>query len=1223
MAVAVTTAAVVATSFAAATTAGAAPASKKPSPGIATPSHSLHGKTAGKSLGSLPAGVPKKGSYGFLLTLDAKSTVAAAKAARAQGKAAARSAAKTQSAKIATVQRSVTGDLPDGSKVIYRTRSVVAGVAVRTDVKNYGALRGIDGVTGVYPITPKKPTNSYAVPHQNAPQAWQTYGDRGQNATIAIIDTGIDYTHTDFGGPGTQAAYAQAGSSAQQANPTVLPTDKVIGGYDFAGDDYNADPTADPDGSFPYQPIPRPDNNPLDCNGHGSHVAGTAAGQGVNADGSTYTGTYGTGTSFDNFKIGPGMAPEAKLYAFRVFGCEGSTDLTGAAIEAAIDPNGDGDPADHVDVANLSLGSDFAPPGDADTVLVQKATDAGVTMAIASGNNGDLYDTGGSPGNAPSALTVAASQDASAVVDSLNVTAPAPAKYPAERSIAYDWANDPDLAGDVARLTDPTNLTGCKALNAADAAAVNGKIAFVNWHDAAPECGSVARSGNLAAAGATGFIFGSDAESFSAGITGSAKIPGVLVAQSGATAIRNQLAAGTTVTIGSTTANGTKQEDESLNETLADFSSRGVRGKDGVKPDVTAVGSTVFSAADGTGTEGVNESGTSMATPMTAGLAGLVTSQHPEWSAEQVKADIMNTAGQDLYTGTNHTGDTYAPNRVGAGRIDAKAALDNTVLAYTTGTGVPTGTVSASFGPLEVTKDTQLQKTITVQNTGAAAATYDVDFDDRTIIPGAEYSVSPATVTVAAGETSTVTVTLTLTRNQLTKTIDPTVSREQAGVPREYVADASGLVTLTPTSGNVPGLRVPVYAAPRPTSTMTQAKSVTLPSGQVATAELPFTGDRVNQGSGATKVQSLVAGFELQATSGKAPTCSATVTTGCVHSAEELGADLKYVGTTSNAPQLIANDEDPLASEGNGLAYFAVSMQGPWRTPAGYQDAEVYIDSTGDGKADVVTYSTRLPSGADQTDVLVAQTVDLNTGKTLDVEGLDARLGDTDAALFDSDTLVLPVGLQYLPGLSSTKSRISYSVLTFTGSSSGPVDQVGDVGSDNTLVGAKTMDVLNPGVAVYGSYNGDTDPLLYVDSPNTFVKIRRDAKAYAADGAQGALLVHFHNAVGNKAQLVSFAKTKSTVGLTMTPNPATHGKKLSGVVTVTASNGVAPTGTVTLKRVTGGGAPATVATGKLVNGKVTLGYTPKNAGTYKYQASYSGDSLYAAGNSAAVSVKIK
>ena len=54
------------------------------------------------------------------------------------------------------------------------------------------------------------------------------------------------------------------------------------------------------------------DNDPLDCNGHGSHVAGTAAGFGVNSDGSTFTGPWDSTVPFDTMRIGPGVAPQAE-----------------------------------------------------------------------------------------------------------------------------------------------------------------------------------------------------------------------------------------------------------------------------------------------------------------------------------------------------------------------------------------------------------------------------------------------------------------------------------------------------------------------------------------------------------------------------------------------------------------------------------------------------------------------------------------------------------------------------------------------------------------------------------------------------------------------------------------------------------------------------------------------------------------------------------------------
>ena len=116
-----------------------------------------------------------------------------------------------------------------------------------------------------------------------------------------------------------------------------------------------------------------------------------------------------------------------------------------------------------------------------------------------------------------------------------------------------------------------------------------------------------------------------------------------------------------------------------------------------------------------------------------------------------------------------------------------------------------------------------------------------------------------------------------------------------------------------------------------------------------------------------------MAGFELQAKSGKAPACSATVTSGCVSFPDERSADLKYLGATSDALQLAANGQDPLS---DGLAYFSVTTQGPWRTAASSQEFDVYIDSNGDGEPDSVLFNTRLPG----TDVLVTELVDLATG---------------------------------------------------------------------------------------------------------------------------------------------------------------------------------------------------------------------------------------------------
>jgi subtilisin family serine protease len=1085
-------------------------------------------------------GVPAKGDYAFLLKLKAEPTGVAYNAFRNLGKSAASTAALNEFATIKEMQRSVIAALPSSSHVLYTTHAALAGVAVYTNVANVPALQRISGVAQIYPIAPKRPSLSYAVHLQKAPEVWAAGpagSSLGEHSTVAIIDTGIDYTHADFGGPGSPAAYntAKASDTTAPAGGSFDPTKFVGGnvGHDFAGDAYNAD---DPNNSTPV-----PDNNPLDCNSHGTHVAGIVAGYGEDPGGATFAGDYTTLGGLSSsayqalFRIGPGMAPKAKIISYKVFGCTGSTNLVGAALDRAADPNNDGITTDHVDVVNMSLGSDFGSPQDGDSVLANADSALGISVVIAAGNGGDLYDIGGSPGNATRAIGVAASVDAYSQIDSLHVSAPAgiAGDYGAERSIAFDWTGG-DLSGNVVALTQASNKDGCDPLNTADKALVAGKIAFLEWtdDDTVRRCGSAARSANVAAAGAVGAIFADDEESFSAGITGSADIPVVLVTKSAGDAIRAQLGAG--VSISGTTANAFKQLIPADDDKVAGFSSRGIRNAGDVKPDVTAVGQSVFSAGMGSGNEGLSDSGTSMATPMVAGLSALVHSENTGWTPEEIKADIMNTAGQDLFTGNTHSGDKYAPNRVGAGRIDAQAALANQVLAFVTD---DPGAVSASFGTIAATGPMTLHKTIKLENKSVNDETYDTSYQALTSVPGAGYSVSPSTVTVNAGSSNTVTLTLTINPTQLTKTIDPTVDQLQGGLPREFLADASGRVLFTPNPNpdNVPQLRVPVYSAPRPASVMSQPAAVTVSGGAVQTGSLALTGTGINQGTGLTAIQSIVSGFELQAISGVLPNCAGAITTHCIHASDEKAADLKYVGTTSDAPELQLIGDNPLDPNCNadgqcGLEYFAISTQGPWHTAASQNEYDIYIDSNGDGVPDFVTFNTRLPG----TDILIDATIDLNTQNVVDEELINDRFGDTDTALFDSDTLVMPVFIPALTGVSAGHSRIKYGIVTFGQFSANPVDSVGFNGNLTALNGSLSTDVLKPGVAVFGAFDGSSSPLLYADEPNTSLTVRRDTAAYAADHGMGVLMVHFHNTVGNKAQVVGIKAASHNVSVLTT-----------------------------------------------------------------------------------------
>ena len=119
-----------------------------------------------------------------------------------------------------------------------------------------------------------------------------------------------------------------------------------------------------------------------------------------------------------------------------------------------------------------------------------------------------------------------------------------------------------------------------------------------------------------------------------------------------------------------------------------------------------------------------------------------------------------------------------------------------------------------------------------------------------------------------------------------------------------------------------------------------------------------------------------MAGFELQAKSPALPDCSNSLTSGCIHASDEKAADLKYVGTTSDAPELTQLGDDP-ADElaGDGEEYFAITTQGPWHTAASQNEYDIYIDTNGDGSPDLVTFNTRIAG----TDVLIDETIDLNS----------------------------------------------------------------------------------------------------------------------------------------------------------------------------------------------------------------------------------------------------
>lgn len=1036
-----------------------------------------------------------KGRVTAFVELEAKPAVDAFAEETGKGatKQQAKDAAKATKNDTGRVTDVVVGALKgkdSATRELFRTANGVPGVVVQADAAKVRELAQRADVKSVRTVVPKVRQNSTAVQLTNTLKAWQEYGKLGDDTRVGIIDTGIDYTHSDFAGPGTIEAFEAIDETKVDAS--YFPTAKVVGGYDFVGNAY--------DGSSddPALNTPKPDPNPLDCNGHGSHVAGTAAGFGVNADGSTFKGDYTklTPEALDAMRIGPGTAPKALLYALKVFGCDGSTNVTAQALDWALDPDGDGDFSDHLDVVNLSLGSDYGAPDDPDSLFVRKLNASGVLTVFSAGNGGDLYDIGGSPGSTPEALTVASTRDSYVLRDAVEVTAPAGSagKKPGQYSVAFNYEGA-NVSAPVVAMSDAANKDGCLAFNAADKAAVAGKMVWLEWddNDATRRCGSVGRTNNATAAGAVGAVFTSNLEHFNAGISGNATIPVFQFTGSATAALRPALAAGTlAVRQAGDLRTSLPTFDASITDTPSSFTSRGVRGPV-VKPDVAAPGDSIASALVGSGNKTMVNSGTSMAAPHIAGVAALVRQVHPDWTPEEVKAAVMNSAGADVKA----DGKTYAPNRVGAGRVNAKAAVENQVLAYVQD---DPGAVSASFGAVEVSRPVSRTKTIKVVNKSTNWVDYKVGYEALTQIPGVRYDLSATTVRVSPRGVARITVTLKIDDPAaLRKTVDPTIEANHLDTPRQYLADASGRVVLTPTGGASVPLRVPVYSAPKPVSDINAPSRVRVTgSGQ---GVLNLTGRGVDQGA----YKSLVSVLELQASSPRLPECRRNVTSNCTLNDTAKGGDLRHVGVTSTAPLAKAQGKPE-----QSLLAFGLSTWGNWYNLGSNTIPFVDIDTNGDGAFDYEVYATKLTD----TDLLVAVAVDLNTGATVDIQGVNGQFGDVDTNVFDTNVVVLPVLLSAL-GIdpSADTSRIAYQVgvsgyYVAPGSSDGLVDSIPT---------ALSFDPLKPGLWVQG---GGDAALSYQSRPGTALVVNRDAESLAADRADSLLVLNHHNASGDKADVV-------------------------------------------------------------------------------------------------------
>jgi subtilisin family serine protease len=623
--------------------------------------------------------------------------------------------------------------------IVRATPEVAATIARRADVAMVTRAPLLAPAT--LPDEENGTLRNEVTPHVRAPAVWQDLGLDGEDVLVAVLDTGIDYTHRDFGGPGTLEAYAQ--NSEDLVESGTFPTAKVVGGYDLAGRQYSPHPSCiepNPPSQRCHRD-PRPDNDPLDSRGHGTHVAGIVAGQGSGV-------------------VGQGIAPGARLVSLKIFGnpldAPVVTDLMPSAFDWVFLNNLEEDlpgwPTDPIQVIDMGLTSAWLGGTEETRLLIQRANEEGLTVVVAGGNEGERPFVMGPLAGAETALTVGATWPMGQVGLEYRAT------WRTEGGTddaAVGLALDTRIVGQVTTASHPMDgdlaFMGQACADEPVQQPPAGKIALV-------ERGTCAFSDKMAAAqaaGATGVVVFTTPNLAvqEMGGTGQFSIPGAMIDHDTGLALAAAALAGGPARI----SVSLPEDIDVLGGTMAAFSTRGpTRFEPGIKPQLVAPGLRVMSTAVGAGEGMIAESGSSVSASVAAGAAALIWERNLKarqgLSAADVAALLINYANDDVRDGHSVAGPQSGIGRRGSGFLDARAAAGASTLVRTR-----RGLAELDLGLLHVTGSTALvSETLEVTNLGASERTYALA--PRLRDPsedagkGVEVTVEPARLTVPAGE---------------------------------------------------------------------------------------------------------------------------------------------------------------------------------------------------------------------------------------------------------------------------------------------------------------------------------------------------------------------------------------------------------------------------------------------------------------------------------------
>lgn len=644
---------------------------------------------------------------------------------------------------------------------------------------------------------------------------------QGEGVVVGVIDSGINhdspsfaavdpidgYTHVNPLGAGNYLGSCAAGGvDAGKCN------DKLIGGYDFV--------CAAPANTCGAANV-REEPGFNDTNGHGSHTAGTAAG---NRRDAPYKG--------QTVRIS-GVAPRANIIAYDACYTNTATGqglcpntATVASINQAV---ADG----VVDVINYSIGGGASPWTEATSLAFLNATDAGIYVAASAGNSGPGPNTMGH--HEPWVGSTAAAQHGRADYSFiLQVTGPSPVPSALQTVPLLEGVGGPLLASAIPPTTPLVVSPGIDAANDGctpspyAAGSLNGRMIMIRRGT----CGFAEKVNNAAAAGAIGVVIANNAAGALSPSVPGTTIPTFAVSQAEGNAIRDFAAGnGNTTTVA---INFPRTAIPNVADALAAFSSRGPAGAFALlKPDITAPGVNViaaYAAASPTADDSQLVSaisGTSMASPHHAGAAALLRQAHPGWSVPEIKSALMLTAKQEVFLEDQVT--PANPFAKGAGRVQVNDAIRAGLVMHETTANYQAANPGAAT-PGDPTRlnqpsliSTSCYTSCTFQRTVRNTLSFTQGWSGRVL--GLRGSVSPSSFSLAPGASRTITVTV------LT-----------VGVPAND-AFSFGTLELRPLStGNVnqPWLRMPMAVnVPSPRINLQAVLAATLQAG--TTGQAPVT----------------------------------------------------------------------------------------------------------------------------------------------------------------------------------------------------------------------------------------------------------------------------------------------------------------------------------------------------------------------------------------------